>query len=140
MQVSPFLLAQQDCLDQQQQQQQPQPELPKLQIRTHPPLQQPAASSRDVEMSSRRPHVSTYVDPNTGEVRWDELETSSDEADDVYAATQVPGTPPGVWAAGIGAFEPFAVEEQSTEVKYLRDMYSKKVRTTLVGCYVALQL
>ncbi len=38
------------------------------------------------------------------------------------------------WATAVGggsAFEPFAVEEQSTELKYLRDMYGKKV--SLIG-------
>lgn len=94
-----------------------------------------------MELSTRKQY-SSYVDPNSGEVCWDSLETSSDDSEDLYGP---PGPPEarqsedsmtgGAWlqadAAGgssSSAFEPFSVEEQATEVKYLRDMYGKKAR------------
>jgi hypothetical protein len=71
--------------------------------------------------------MSSYVDASSGQVCWDALDTSSDDSEDAYAA---PGPPANAWgAAAGGAFEPFAVEEQSTEHKYLKDMYFKKVST-----------
>lgn len=133
--LSPFLTVQADPSDSllealnQQQQVQDVPQQPQLHIRTRMPVQQLRPAPRAVEMSTRKQYAS-YVDASTGEVCWDALETSSDDSEDMYAP---PGPPMGAWAAAAGAFEPFAVEEQSTEVKYLRDMYSKKVGSEGTG-------
>lgn len=51
-------------------------------------------------------------------VEWDD--DSSDSSESLQEAS------PSSWATG--AFEPFEVEEQATEVKYLRSAYTKKVR------------
>lgn len=133
--LSPFLTVQADPSDtllealNQQQQVQDVPQQPQLTIRTRMPVQQLRPAPRAVEMSTRKQYAS-YVDASTGEVCWDALETSSDDSEDMYAP---PGPSTNAWEAAAGAFEPFAVEEQSTEVKYLRDMYSKKVSCELAG-------
>jgi hypothetical protein len=51
-------------------------------------------------------------------VDWDD--DSSDSSESLQEAS------PSSWATG--AFEPFEVEEQATEVKYLKSAYTKKVR------------
>lgn len=82
-------------------------------------------------MSSRAPSTNSSKlihDPHSGDVCWDALETSSDDSEDVYAHTAMEAASPNLWASVAGAFEPFAVEEQSTEVKHLREMFNKKVR------------
>jgi hypothetical protein len=121
---SPFSSAQQDVAFAQQL-----PQMPELQIRVRvPPQHSPPPPPRAVEMSTRRNHhISSYIDPSTGQVCWDDLDTSSDEAEDMVIADDAAASSSNIWSAAAGAFEPFAVEEQSTEVKYLRDMYGKKV-------------
>lgn len=123
----------------------PPQQLPSIRIHSMPPLRpSTAAAPRAVVELSTRKQYSSYVDPNSGEVCWDALETSSDDSEDLYttpAGATVVGDPEedsagsSAWlpadAAGAtssSAFEPFSVEEQATEVKYLRDVYTKKVR------------
>lgn len=125
--TSPFLNVQQQRVSSPEQM----PELPQLQIRTHAPVQQSPEAPRAVEMSSRKlSSDSKYLNVgSSGGVSWEDLDTSSDDSEDVYALAAVPATTAEPWtAAAAGAFEPFEVEEHATEIKYLRDMYSKKVR------------
>lgn len=114
--------------------------MPQLRVSTAMPLSQAraayGAAQRAVEMSSRGPSTNSSKlihDPHSGDVCWEALETSSDDSEDVYADMAVDAASPHLWASAAGTFEPFAVEEQSTEVKYLREMYNKKVRGALVN-------
>lgn len=97
-------------------------------------LIQQHGSQRAVELSNVASSSSRQFDRSSSftagnPVAWDD--DSSDSSESLQEAS------PSSWATG--AFEPFEVEEQATEVKYLRSAYTKKVRAQPAGHVPALQ-
>lgn len=82
-------------------------------------------SLRAVELSSVAGSSSRQFDRSASF----SAQTSNWDDDSSDSAESQQGASPSSWATG--AFEPFEVEEQATEVKYLKTAYDKKVVAAL---------